>query len=95
MGEKNSHPITLELEILSFDKFLYKLYQSDFNIDYTLSLIDVHRAMQIYDPDRNIIIIREADDKTKRQSYEPNKIVPEDIIREYSNTFIFKEKCDK
>ena len=91
-----NQPIVLELEILSFDKFLYKLYQSDYTIDYKISVINGRRALHLYDPDRNLVIVVETDDNTKRQSYEPDLVRPEDIIAQYSSTtFIFDKKKDK
>jgi len=88
-----SQSLVIELEVLSFDKFLFKLYQCDSNIDYTLSVANNKRILRLHDPDGNLLVVTEADDKTKKKSYEPNIARAEDILERYStSTFVFEEK---
>lgn len=88
---RNSN-IVFEFEIISFDKFLYKLYKSDYNINYNIAISRGKRVISFLDPDRNTIIIKEADDNTKKQSYGVNTICPEEIITQYSTTYILDKK---
>lgn len=70
----NPHPITLEFEVPSFDKFLYKLYKNEFTIDYEIFIHQGRRALRLMDPDRNIVLVKEAYMKPLTASFDTEQM---------------------
>lgn len=87
-----SDKVSLEFEILSFDKFLYRLYKIDYTIDYHIAVVNGSRIIKLLDPDGNTVIIKEADDKRAKMSYEPELMDNHTIETQFVNTIIFQKE---
>ena len=73
-GSSNNDPITLEFEVSSFDKFLYKQYKNEFYIDYDIFIHKGRRTLRLLDPDRNIVLIKETYIKPQTITYDCDKM---------------------
>lgn len=71
--ERRGRNITLEFEIPSFDKFLYKLYKNEFCLDYQIYVDHGQRVIKLHDPDRNIILIKESIIRNKTVTFESSE----------------------